>query len=106
MMRDEGVKVVRSQGVRSEDPENRLRSEGLTPRTWANGPGHRYGPHTHPYEKVLYCLSGSIVFHTPGGDVALGPGDRLELDPEVEHAATVGDTGVECVEAARPSPSR
>jgi quercetin dioxygenase-like cupin family protein len=50
---------------------------------------------------VLVCLSGSIVFHTDEGDVELGPGDRLDLEPGTEHAATVGPRGVECVEASR-----
>jgi cupin superfamily acireductone dioxygenase involved in methionine salvage len=50
---------------------------------------------------VLYCVSGSIVFHTSGGDVALAPGDRLELPAGVEHSATVGHDGVQCVEAFR-----
>jgi cupin superfamily acireductone dioxygenase involved in methionine salvage len=48
---------------------------------------------------VLFCLSGSIVFHTRAGDVALEAGDRLDLPPGTEHAATVGPSGVTCVEA-------
>jgi mannose-6-phosphate isomerase-like protein (cupin superfamily) len=45
-------------------------------------------------------VTGSIVFHTRDGDFALQPGDRLEVDPGTEHAATVGDDGVLCLEAA------
>ena len=79
-----------------------MRSEGLEPRRWGNGPGDTYGWHDHGYHKVLYCLSGSIVFHTRSdGDVELHPGDRLDLDPGTAHAATVGGGGVECVEAPR-----
>jgi quercetin dioxygenase-like cupin family protein len=81
--------------------EARLVGEGLTPRGWANGPDDRYGWHRHAYHKILYCISGSIVFHTTAdGDLALGPGDRLEIEPGTDHAATVGATGVECIEAA------
>jgi quercetin dioxygenase-like cupin family protein len=55
----------------------------------------------HPrYTKVLYCVSGSIVFHTREGDFELAPGDRLEVDPGTDHAATVGPGGVVCLEAA------
>ncbi|MEW6155274.1 MAG: cupin domain-containing protein [Actinomycetota bacterium] len=80
-----------------------MRAEGLDPQRWGNGPGDRYGWHEHGYHKVLYCLSGSIVFHTrEQGDVELSPGDRLEIDPGTEHAATVGPAGVECAEAATP----
>lgn len=86
--------------------EQGLRAEGLTPQAWSNGPGFEYGWHAHGYDKVLYCVSGSIVFHiaageAPGANVNLGPGDRLELVAGVEHAATVGPDGVRCVEASR-----
>jgi mannose-6-phosphate isomerase-like protein (cupin superfamily) len=79
-----------------------LRSEGCTsPRPWDNGPGDTYGWHDHGYHKVLFCLSGSIVFHTREGDVELTAGDRLDLEPGTEHTATVGTAGCECVEASR-----
>jgi len=77
-------------------------AEGCSPpRPWSNGPGDVYGWHDHGYHKVLFCLSGSIVFHTRDGDVELRVGDRLDLDPGTEHAATVGPEGCECVEASR-----
>jgi quercetin dioxygenase-like cupin family protein len=82
--------------------EARLLGESLTNvRWWSNGPGDRYGWHAHDYHKVLYCASGSIVFHTREGDVSISAGDRLDLAPGTEHAATVGPDGVSCVEAAR-----
>ena len=71
------------------------------PRPWSNGPDHTYGWHTHDYHKVLFCLDGSIVFHTRKGDVELSAGDRLDLEPSTEHAATVGPEGVSCIEASR-----
>ena len=75
--------------------------EGLRPHEWGNAPGERYGWHSHAYHKVLYCVSGSIVFHTEEGDLELEPGDRMEIEPGTEHAATVGPDGVQCMEAAR-----
>lgn len=83
------------------DLEERLRDEGLEARWWSNGPGDTYGWHSHEYHKILYCASGSIIFHTRDGDYELRPGDRLEVAPSTEHAATVGPDGVECVEAPR-----
>ena len=71
------------------------------PRFWGNGPGDHYGRHDHGYHKVLFCLAGSIVFHTDDGDVALTAGDRLDLEPGTPHAATVGPDGCECIEASR-----
>ena len=79
----------------------RFDEEGLSPRPWGNGPGDRYGWHRHGYHKVLYCVSGGIVFHTGDGDFELGPGDRLDVEPGTDHAATVGPEGVECMEATR-----
>lgn len=78
--------------------EHALRSAGMEPHWWSNGPGDTYSWHTHGYTKVLYCAAGSIVFHTRSGDFELEPGDRLDVEPNTEHAATVGPGGVECVE--------
>ena len=72
----------------------RMRAEGLSPHGWGNGPGDTYGRHEHGYEKVLYCVRGRIVFHTPGGDIELGPGEQMVLPPHTAHAATAGAEGV------------
>ena len=93
-----------AQGRRSsrDDLERRLSEEtGGEPRWWSNGPGDRYGWHDHPYHKVLFCSEGSIVFHLHDRDVELVAGDRLDVEPGTEHAATVGGQGVTCVEAPR-----
>jgi quercetin dioxygenase-like cupin family protein len=95
-------KLPGDRGGSRESLEALLRDEGLTNlRWWSNGPGDEYGWHAHEYHKVLYCASGSIVFHTRNGDIALGPGDRLDVPTATDHAATVGPEGVTCVEAAR-----
>lgn len=87
-----------------EDLDRRLRDEtGDVPRWWSNEAGDAYGWHQHPYHKVLLCAEGSIVFHFRDRDVLLSRGDRLDIRPGTEHAATVGSEGVTCVEAARPS---
>lgn len=84
--------------------EEWFRSEGLTPQAWSNGPADTYEWHRHDYHKVLVCVSGSIVFHTHEGDFELRPGDRLDVEPGTDHAATVGPHGVECIEAPRHAP--
>ena len=81
-----------------------LRGEGLHPYSWSNAPGYRYAAHSHDYTKILYCLSGSIVFHVGGGSVDLEPGDRLQIEAGVMHSADVGPQGVVCLEAARRAP--
>ena len=79
-----------------------FRADGCgAPRSWGNGPGDRYGKHAHDEHKVLFCLQGSITFHTDVGDVELTAGDRLDLPAGTGHAATVGPDGCECIEAFR-----
>ncbi len=80
-----------------------LRDEGLRPSWWSNGPGDRYGAHSHRYHEVLYCARGSIRFDLPasGEWFELRPGDRLDIPPGVQHAALIGTEGVTCVEAGR-----
>lgn len=84
-----------------DDIERALRAEGGEPQWWSNGPGDEYSWHSHRFHKVLFCVSGSIVFHTRAGEIMMEAGDRLDLSPNTEHAATVGPSGVECAEVAR-----
>jgi cupin superfamily acireductone dioxygenase involved in methionine salvage len=84
-----------------DEAEAAFSDEGLGAHTWSNTPGYVYGEHQHSYHKVLFCVAGSIVFHTPEGDISLMAGDRLDVPPNTPHSATVGDSGVTCMEAAR-----
>ncbi len=95
------VEKARGTELSPEQIKGAFEKEGLRPHDWQNGPRDRYGWHSHGYHKVLYCVSGSIVFHTGDGDLELEAGDRLEVEPGTEHAATVGPDGVKCMEAAR-----
>jgi mannose-6-phosphate isomerase-like protein (cupin superfamily) len=98
------VAAIKSAGAMHgrSDAETRFREEGCSaPRAWVNGPGDTYGRHAHHYHKVLFCQEGSITFHTSDGDIDLAAGDRLDIEPGTEHAATVGPAGCACVEATR-----
>ena len=82
----------------------RLRAEGLSPSSWGNGPGDRYGAHDHGYDKVIVVAAGSIRFGLPGhGEIDLVLGDRLELPAATTHDALVGTAGVTCLEAHLPA---
>ena len=81
----------------------RLREEARDCYSWSNAPGDRYGAHSHSYEKVLYCVSGSITFvlEDSGESLLLKPGDRMVLPPQTRHSALVGPGGVTCIEGKR-----
>jgi mannose-6-phosphate isomerase-like protein (cupin superfamily) len=82
----------------------RLRSLGVTPSAWSNGPGERYAAHEHTTTKLLVCASGSITFLVGGDEepVELLAGDGFELPAGTRHAAVVGPNGCTCVEGHRP----
>ena len=92
-----------------QDLRRRMQQEGLSPYSWSNDPGFTYAVHSHSYEKVLYCVRGSIRFVLPdeqdeqGHEVVvdLAPGDCLILPPRTRHSAFVGPQGVTCIEAPR-----
>jgi uncharacterized protein YjlB len=79
----------------------RLAVEGIDVSAWQNGPGDRYAPHVHDYDKVLVAVEGSITFRLValGTACELSEGDRLDLPAGTEHAADVGPAGVRCLEA-------
>ena len=81
----------------------KLRTEATGCCSWSNGPGDRYAAHSHSYEKVLYCVDGSITFvlESEGRKVDLGPGERLLLPPGTVHSAVVGPRGCTCIEGHR-----
>jgi quercetin dioxygenase-like cupin family protein len=83
----------------------RLRSEGLDPASWSNGPGDRYGAHDHAYDKVIVVERGAIRFGLPasGEGEDLAAGDRLELPAGTRHDAVAGADGVACLEAHLPA---
>jgi mannose-6-phosphate isomerase-like protein (cupin superfamily) len=84
------------------DLARRLRSEGLAPAPWSNGPGVRYAAHEHDYDKVIVVERGSIRFGLADRVVDLATGDRLELPAGTRHDAVVGAAGVTCLEVNLP----
>ncbi len=81
----------------------KLRTEASGCYSWSNGPGDRYAAHSHSFEKVLYCVDGSIVFEleSEGRKLALKPGDRMVLPAGTVHSAVVGPQGSTCIEGHR-----
>ena len=81
----------------------RLRGEATGCYSWSNGPRDRYPPHSHSYEKVLYCVDGSITFmlESEGQELLLSAGDRMVLAAGTVHSAVVGPEGCTCIEGRR-----
>jgi mannose-6-phosphate isomerase-like protein (cupin superfamily) len=81
----------------------RLRAEASDCYSWSNGPGDRYAAHDHGYEKVLYCVDGSITFvlEPDGKHLELNAGDRMVLPARTVHSAVVGSGGCTCIEGRR-----
>ncbi|MHB8589036.1 MAG: cupin domain-containing protein [Candidatus Dormibacteraceae bacterium] len=89
--------------VGPEDLMTRLRSEATGCYSWSNGPDDRYAAHGHSYEKVLYCVEGSITFvlESEGRRLELNAGDRMVLPAGTIHSAVVGPSGCTCIEGKR-----
>ncbi len=81
----------------------KLQSEATGCYSWSNGPHDRYAPHSHPYEKVLYCVEGSVTFRLEQEhrEVELEAGDRMVLARGTIHSAVVGPRGCTCIEGRR-----
>ena len=76
----------------------RLSEEADGCYSWSNTPGDTYAEHSHSYEKVLYCVAGSITFTLTDRRIELRPGDRMVLAPGTVHGAVVGPHGCTCIE--------
>jgi quercetin dioxygenase-like cupin family protein len=90
--------------ARAEDLMTALRKEAISCYSWSNGPHDRYAAHSHSYEKVLYCVDGSITFmlEREGRRRELQSGDRMVLPAGTVHSAIVGPAGCTCIEGQRP----
>jgi quercetin dioxygenase-like cupin family protein len=94
---------VATRAPRYDELMQKLRGEAGDCYSWSNGPGDRYAAHSHGYEKVLYCVDGSITFVLDGKDerLELQAGDRMVLPAGTVHSAVVGDGGCTCIEGRR-----
>src|SRR5579859_3106920 len=96
------MQVIRWQGAeppQEHELRSRMQREGLAPYSWSNGVGDTYAVHSHAYEKVLYCVRGSIRFVLPDSPegsraIDLTAGDCMILPARIRHSAHVGPQGV------------
>ncbi|MBN2305317.1 MAG: cupin [Anaerolineae bacterium] len=99
------VRMVRWRGGQHPTLDNitrRMVDEGLRPYVWANAPNFRYPVRSHGYDKVLYCIQGSleITFPKLKQRVTLRAGDRVEIPRRTHYSLIVGPGGTQCVEGS------
>lgn len=101
--RPSGLEPLRADGPGVAAAERALRAAGVTPSTWGNGPGDRYGAHEHDTTKLLVCAEGSITFFVGPDEVPveLGAGEGVVLPAGTRHSARVGPSGCTCLEGHR-----
>ena len=55
-------------------------------------PGMDLNPHSHPFEQVVYIVSGRVRFHIDGTDFDAGPGSVIRIPPNAMHyGEPIGD---------------
>ena len=60
---------------------------------WRDGPPAPYSPLAHDPAESLWVVAGATAFAAAGGELRLGPGDRLMLPRGIVHKATAGAEG-------------
>jgi quercetin dioxygenase-like cupin family protein len=81
-------------GVPSEAAlRRRLEAEGFGVFCWRDEAGATYTAHAHDHDESLWVVDGEITFGAAGGELRLGPGDRLMLPRGTVHTARAGPHG-------------
>jgi mannose-6-phosphate isomerase-like protein (cupin superfamily) len=100
------VKVIRWRGNQHPTQHaivTKMQAEGLRPYSWSHGPNFRYAVQTHGYDKVMYCVEGSVEISLPDYNqrVVLRPGDRMDVPRGVRHSTVIGPNGAQCFESSK-----
>ncbi len=99
------VRVTRWKGGQHPTLEKITRlmhEEGLRTYMWTNTPNFRHPVRSHGYDKVLYCVLGSLEVSFPQTKqrVMLRSGDRVDLPRGVRYSAIIGPNGAQCLEGS------
>ena len=66
-----------------------LEREGMVTAWWSDVPGTRVPTHAHAFPETRWILEGYMRVTAGSDEVELGPGDRLDLPPNLPHATEV-----------------
>jgi mannose-6-phosphate isomerase-like protein (cupin superfamily) len=66
-----------------------LEQEGMVTAWWSDVPGTQVAVHMHAFPETRWVLEGYMRVTVGSDAVELGPGDRLDLPPNLPHATEV-----------------
>jgi quercetin dioxygenase-like cupin family protein len=66
-----------------------LEREGMVTAWWSDVPGARAGTHAHAFAETRWVVEGYLRVTAGNDAIELGPGDRLDLPPNLPHAIEV-----------------
>ena len=70
-----------------------LEREGMVTAWWSDVPGSKMPLHAHSFPETRWVLEGYLRVTAGAEAVDLGPGDRLDLPPNLPHATEVVGLG-------------
>jgi quercetin dioxygenase-like cupin family protein len=66
-----------------------LEREGMVTAWWSDVPGTSVPVHAHAFPETRWMVEGYLRVTVGNEQVELGPGDRLDLPPNLPHATEV-----------------
>jgi len=66
-----------------------LEREGMVTAWWSDLPGTRMAEHEHAFPETRWVVEGYLRITAGAETVELGPGDRLDLPPNLPHTIEV-----------------
>ena len=82
-----------------------LEREGMVTAWWSDVPGASMAMHAHTFPETRWVVEGFLRVTAEGDAVELGPGDRLDLPPNLPHATEVLGLGQVIYVSGMPKPS-
>ena len=66
-----------------------LEGEGMVTAWWSDVPGSKLAVHAHAFPETRWVVEGYLRVTAGNEAIDLGPGDRLDLPPNLAHATEV-----------------
>jgi quercetin dioxygenase-like cupin family protein len=80
-----------------------LEREGMVTAWWSDVPGSRLPLHAHAFAETRWVVEGYLRVTAGSEAVDLGPGDRVDLPPNLQHATEVIGLGQVIYVSGTPS---